>query len=600
MRRLIFTAASLLLLLLPSIGNAQLKRITDDLLKSDSSEDTVTMPTQDSAKRADSLLISELQQQVQELKLNEIMLMTELSEADSLKLARQKERIDSLRSHTSGIPLVVGGDTLFTLYARHSGLVLSDRVAHIREVVERLGEERTIQPDSTIAVTGEGATEIMNGDRLIMSVSDQDALWMNMDRDSLATLYRNTIVVKLHELKEKNSIIQLFKRVGLFILIVGIQFFLIRFTSYLYRRAKRWVIRIARTKFKPIIFKNYEFLNIIREARIVIFLLNIIRYIVIALQLIITIPMLFAIFPQTEELAKRLFSYILTPIKSIFGGIVAYIPSLFTIIIIWLFIKYLIRGIRYLAKEIESERLKITGFYPDWAMPSYNIIRFLLYAFMIAMIYPHLPGSDSGVFQGISVFVGLIVSFGSSAVIGNIIAGLVITYMRPFRIGDRIKLNDTTGNVIEKTPFVTRIKTPKNEVITIPNSAIMNNQTVNYSASARDFGLIMHISVSVGYDVPWRKVHQLLIDAALKVDGILKDPKPFVLETSLEDYYPVYQINGYIKDADRYPSIYSSLVSSIQDTFAAENIDIASPMLHEMYNPKEGIVSRQKKYTADM
>ena len=119
------------------------------------------------------------------------------------------------------------------------------------------------------------------------------------------------------------------------------------------------------------------------------------------------------------------------------------------------------------ANEIENEKLMITGFYPDWAQPTFNIIRFLLYAFMIAMVYPYLPGSKSGVFQGISVFVGLIISLGSSTVIGNIIAGLVITYMRPFKLGDRIKLNETTGNVIEKTPFVTRLRTPKNEVVTI-------------------------------------------------------------------------------------------------------------------------------------
>ncbi len=166
-------------------------------------------------------------------------------------------------------------------------------------------------------------------------------------------------------------------------------------------------------------------------------------------------------------------------------------------------------------------------------MPTFHIIRFLLYAFMIAMIYPYLPKSNSGVFQGISVFVGLIVSLGSSTVIGNIIAGLVITYMRPFKLGDRIKLNDTTGDIIEKTPLVTRIRTPKNEVVTVPNSFIMSSHTVNYSTSAREYGLIIHAEVSIGYDVPWRKVNPLLIDAALNTPGVVDDPRPFVLETSL-------------------------------------------------------------------
>lgn len=153
---------------------------------------------------------------------------------------------------------------------------------------------------------------------------------------------------------------------------------------------------------------------------------------------------------------------------------------------------------------------------------------------MIAMIYPHLPGADSGVFQGISVFVGLIVSLGSSAVIGNVIAGLVITYMRPFKLGDRIRLNETTGNVIEKTPFVTRLRTPKNEVVTIPNSFVMSSHTVNYSASARMYGLIIHSDVTMGYEVPWQQVHSLLIEAALNTPGVKEDPRPFVLETTWE------------------------------------------------------------------
>ena len=231
----------------------------------------------------------------------------------------------------------------------------------------------------------------------------------------------------------------------------------------------------------------------------------------------------------------------------------------------------------YITNEISNEKLKIAGFYPDWARPTFNIVRFLLYAFMIAMIYPYLPGSNSGVFQGISVFVGLIVSLGSSTVIGNIIAGLVITYMRPFKIGDKIKLNDTTGNVIEKTPFVTRLRTPKNEVVTIPNSFIMSSHTVNYSASARQFGLIIHTTVTIGYDAPWRLVHQLLINAARMTPGVLEHPKPFVLETELQDYYPCYQINAYIKDADSQAQITSDLHQNIQDVFNEAGIEIMSP-----------------------
>ncbi|MDE6082114.1 MAG: mechanosensitive ion channel family protein, partial [Muribaculaceae bacterium] len=270
-----------------------------------------------------------------------------------------------------------------------------------------------------------------------------------------------------------------------------------------------------------------------------------------------------------------------------------YIPKLFIITVIWICIRYLIKGLRYISREIEQEKLKINGFYPDWARPTFNIVRFLLYAFMIAMIYPYLPGSDSGVFQGISVFVGLIISLGSSTVIGNIIAGLVITYMRPFKLGDRIRLNDTTGNVIEKTPFVTRLRTTKNEVVTIPNSFIMSSHTVNFSESARQFGLIIHTTVTIGYDAPWRQVHQLLINAARLTPGVLEHPKPFVLETELQDYYPCYQINAYIKEADKYGDIMSALHQNIQDIFNEAGVEIMSPHYYAKRDGSESTIPQE-------
>lgn len=374
-----------------------------------------------------------------------------------------------------------------------------------------------------------------------------------------------------------DNLMPIAKRVVLFVLVIVVQYLLFKLTNYLFRKLRRYIIRFKQQKLKPIIIRDYELLNTRRLGRILIFFSNILRYLILLIQLMFSVPILFAIFPQTEKLALRIFLYIIEPVKMVVRSIVEYIPNLFIILVIWYCIKYIIKGLRYIAGEIADEKLKIAGFYPDWAHPTFNIVRFLLYAFMIAMIYPYLPGSDSGVFQGISVFVGLIVSLGSSTVIGNIIAGLVITYMRPFKLGDRIKLNDTTGNVIEKTPFVTRLRTPKNEVVTIPNSFMMSSHTVNYSASARRFGLIIHTSVTIGYDVPWRQVHQLLIDAARSTPGVVAHPKPFVLETELQDYYPCYQINAYIRDADNLGQIMSDLHQNIQDRFNEAGVEIMSP-----------------------
>jgi putative mechano-sensitive ion channel len=591
MKQLILCIATLsAIFLMPSRATSQIREKAEGLLNAVITENkTNDIPADSSVAiedklRLDSIRMQELELQLQEMKLNEIVLRSELSDAlnkhittDSLKKEEQRRSIDSLRTLTPGVHLIIDNDTLLTFYAKRGGVSAYDRAENAVNMIQKIGKNLSLKADSVYLFNSEYQTDVMYGEKVILSVTDQDALWLNTEREKLAKEYQSVVNNKILELKKEHSILQIAKRVALFILVLVVQYFLFKLTNYLFRKLRRRIIWLKQNKLKSITIRDYEFLNTHRQGRILIFLNNILRYIVLLIQLMFSVPMLFAIFPQTEHLAMRLFTYIIEPIKMVLKSVIEYIPNLFIIIVIYYCVKYIIKGIQYIANEIESEKLKITGFYPDWAQPSFNIIRFLLYAFMIAMIYPYLPGSDSGVFQGISVFVGLIVSLGSSTVIGNIIAGLVITYMRPFKLGDRIKLNETTGNVIEKTPFVTRIRTPKNEVVTIPNSFIMSSHTVNYSASARQFGLIIHSTVSIGYDVPWRQVHQLLVNAARSTPGVMSHPKPFVLETELQDYYPCYQINAYIKEADQLSQIYSDLHQNIQDVFNEAGIEIMSP-----------------------
>lgn len=536
--------------------------------------------------RRDSLRLEELEMRLQQMNMNEMLLRAELDNAhhenlaaDSLRLAEQQQRIDSLRVLTPGVPVVVEGDTLFTLYANRGGYTPFDRAEMISDVILKISKDKSLRDEQLRSLDNAeyGYTDIMLGNKVIVTISDMDAMWQSTTRGALVEEYTPILTAKIESMRKGRTFLEIATRGALFVLVIIVQYLLFKLTNYLFRKLRRVIIRFKQQRMQPVIIRDYELVNKRQLGRILIFFSNILRYIILLTQLMFSVPIIFAIFPQTEKLALKIFLYIIEPIKMVFRSIVDYIPNLFIIIVIWFCIRYLIKGLRYIAGEIENEKLKISGFYPDWAQPSFNIIRFLLYAFMIAMIYPYLPGSNSGVFQGISVFVGLIVSLGSSTVIGNIIAGLVITYMRPFKLGDRIKLNDTTGNVIEKTPFVTRLRTPKNEIVTIPNSFIMSSHTVNYSASARQFGLIIHTTVTIGYDAPWRLVHQLLINAARITPGVLEHPKPFVLETDLSDYYPCYQINAYIKDADRLGPIMSDLLQNIQDTFNEAGIEIMSP-----------------------
>lgn len=548
------------------------------------SGDSLSAPVAVSAVDSDSVRLTKVQEELAAVRLNEANLRMEIEQmkltayaADSVKRTRQKQRIDSLRQVTQGVPVIVDDDTLFYFYAKRGGHTPQQRAENVANDITALGKRFNLKPDSLYIESSDIVTDVMYDNKVIVSFTDQDGLWEGCTRDQLAAEKRLVILEKLKVMKEEHGFLQLCKRVAYFVLVLVGQFLLFWGTNWLFRRVKVRIVKLRNTRLKPFSIQDYELLDTHKQVKLLIFLASLVRYAFMLLQLLLSVPLLFSIFPQTKNLAFQLFSYIWNPVKSILVGIVSYIPNLFTIFVICLAIRYLVRLFRYLAGEVQSERLKLRGFYPDWAIPTYHIIRFLLYAFMIAMIYPYLPGSNSGVFQGISVFVGLIVSLGSSTVIGNIIAGLVITYMRPFKIGDRIKLNDTTGNVIEKTPLVTRIRTPKNEVVTIPNSFVMSSHTVNFSQSAREYGLIIHSEVSIGYDVPWRKVNKLLIEAALNTPGVVDDPRPFVLSTSLNDWYPVYQVNAYIKDADKLAQIYSDLHQNIQDRFCEEGVEIMSP-----------------------
>ena len=584
----------LLFLLVTNNMCAQLGKAVREILTGDSVA-TRTAVRNDS----DSVRMADMKKELEEARLSEANMRMEMEQmrlkafaADSVKLAQQRARIDSLRQFTPGVPVVVEGDTLFYLYTKRGGYTPLQRAEMIDAAIMQLGKRFTLHPDSVYIESSDIVTDLMYGNKVIASFTDQDGLWEGRSRGQLATDKRKIVVQKLKELKEEHSLWQLGKRILYFVLVLAGQYLLFWLTGWLFRKLKVRIQKLKDTRLKPISIQNYELLDTQRQVNLLIFLSNLLRYVIMLLQLLITVPLLFAIFPQTKGLAYQIFSYIWNPIKNILVGIVDYIPNLFAILIICFAVKYLVRLVHYLSREVEAGRLKFGGFYPDWAMPTYHIIRFLLYAFMIAMIYPYLPGAKNGVFQGISVFVGLIISLGSSTVIGNVIAGLVITYMRPFKLGDRIQLNDTTGNVIEKTPLVTRIKTPKNEVVTIPNSFIMSSHTVNYSASAREYGLIIHSEVTIGYDVPWRQVHQLLIEAALNTPGVIDDPRPFVLETSLSDWYPVYQINAYIREADKLAQIYSDLHQNIQDRFNEAGIEIMSPHYMAMRDGNESTIPK--------
>jgi small-conductance mechanosensitive channel len=470
-------------------------------------------------------------------------------------------------------------DTLFLIYNKTGSFPAEERAGRISQKIDQLYDDDFLQTDSILVLSDDGYTDIVYKDLIIMTVSKPDALVDGRGRttEEVAEEKADIIRTALLAAKAENSLSKILIRLGLTLLIVAGAGLVIWFIFFCFRHLKEYLLNQQCQKLRDLQYRSYTFLSIQQQLKILFFFLNVFQWLVVVLAVYIMLPLIFSIFPFTRGWADYLFGLVWSPFRSILVSVWRYVPNLIAVLVIVAVFRYLLRFIRYLFSEVASERLKINGFYPDWAMPTFQIVRIFLLACALVMIFPYLPGKNSPAFQGISIFVGLLVSLGSSSAIANAVAGLVITYMRPFKLGDRIKINDVTGDVIEKTILVTRLKTIKNEEITIPNLTILQGNTVNYSVFSKKEGLIIHSTVTMGYENPWQDVHRALIDAALMTEHILPTPAPFVLQSSLDDFYVTYQINAYTAEANRQAVIYSHLHQNIQDVFNARGLEGVSP-----------------------
>lgn len=510
-----------------------------------------------------------------------LMSLGQSATAEEMRDTQTKEAelisgLQLLKNKVIGVPVILFKDTLFHIYTGTGTLGANERAANIMRRINNIYDDFTTN-DSLIVLHTERSADIVFQDLILMSVTAEDAAWELSSKEAVALEYANTITTTILDEKEKDNITLFLIRVGLVILVITGIYLLIWGINKGHRRMTRFITRNKDKWLKNLAYKDYTFLSAEQELRLVFVLFNLLKWFMILMSLYLVLPLVFSIFPFTRGWANILFKLVWSPFKGIFIGIWDYIPNLFTILVIYFVMKYFIRFVKYIFSEIESEKLKISGFHIDWAQPTYSIVRFLLYAFMFILIFPYLPGSDSEIFRGVSVFLGILFSLGSSTAISNMIAGLVITYMRPFKIGDRIKIGDMTGDVMEKTLLVTRLRTVKNEEITIPNASVLSGNTVNYSVHAREEGLIIHTTVTIGYDVPWKLMHEALLESAARTTEVLKNPEPFVLQTALDDFYVSYQLNAFTHEALRQAFVYSDLHKHIQDVCNERGIEILSP-----------------------
>src|SRR5690606_15007701 len=494
---------------------------------------------------------------------------------DSLFL-KQKAEVERLRQNIEGVPVVFYGDTLFSIYSSLGPYDAITRVDKLEESLKTLYQKPFFFPDSLLVKDSNGFLNITYQKEIISGITITDALWANTTPEELAesqtTIIRETIVKHRQQNSLKNNMLRIVE----LLIIIGLAVLIVWVINRFFRLIKNVFLTDKNRFLNGIKIRNYE---LIKKERIITFIskaLSVIKIILLLVLFATVIPLVFSVFPSTQNWSEVIRAWISDPIKKIWISFLNYLPKLITIIIILIITRYVLRMMRFFALEIERGALTIKGFYPEWAKPTYSLARFVLLMFTLVVIFPYLPGSDSLAFKGVSVFLGVLISIGSSSAVSNAVAGLVITYMRPFQPCDWIKTGDTVGIVIEKNALVTRLKTINNEDVSVPNSSVLSGATINYSSLGRTTGLVITAKIKVRYEYSHNLIEELLLQAAQRTKDISEKPYPYVFQLALGEINVEYELNAFTFAPENMYFIKSDLIKNIQNEFRQAKIEIQS------------------------
>ena len=476
-----------------------------------------------------------------------------------------------------GAMVMFDGRPLIRLYVPLGRLSPQDRAMLAERRLRDVSSDRTISVDAIRAKELPDATEIYAGSSFLFAVTDDDAKAAGRSRADLVGDYQRRTRLAILEFRENRTWQSLIRgtlyAAGATLVWIGLMIGLTRAA----RKIRSVIFERRRQSRGSVLWHRAELLSASRSAAALLTIASIIRWTLVLIFFEIYLTLVLSFFPGTAGYAEQIGGWVWDPVRFLLTSLVEFLPNLFFIAAICVATYGLIRLSDFVFKEIGEGRILIDGFYTDWAVPTSRLFRVLILVLGAVVVFPYLPGSKSPAFQGISIFLGVLLSLGSTSAVASVVSGTILTYMRPFQLGDRVKISDIVGDVVEKNLLVTRIQTIKNEIITIPNANILSGQIWNYSTSARQNNLILHTTVTIGYDAPWRTVHQLLISAAQATRGIQQEPKPFILQTALNDFYVSYELNAYTAEASQMVMIYSDLHQNIQDRFNEAGVEIMSP-----------------------
>ena len=472
--------------------------------------------------------------------------------------------------------VTIDGETLFSL----RGVSAYPAERRAREVAARI---RAVAANPAIAANSVKLEDrppsiwiTVDGTRLL-SVFDEDAALEETTRDRLAEIYRARISEAIEAYRRDRMPDALVRSsgfaLGATLLLAIVAWAGHRFVKLLHARLEARY----RARLEGIQERSQQIVRADQIWRALNGFLNATAGIGIAVMVFAWLNYVLGLFPWTRPAAQRLFEIAIDPLKTVGLGLIGMIPNLVFLAVLILLTRTVLRIIRVLFDNVARGSITMSGFDPEWSWPTYRLVRILVVALSVVVAYPYIPGSNSEAFKGVSLFMGIIFSLGSSSLIGNLIAGYSMTYRRAFKLGDRVRIGQNVGDVSQMRLMVTHLRTPKNEEIVVPNSVILGAEVVNYSSLAREQGLILHTTVGIGYETPWRQVEAMLVEAATRTKGLLRQPPPFVLQTLLGDFCVTYEINAYCDTPQKMAGLYAELHRSILDVFNEYGVQIMTP-----------------------
>jgi small-conductance mechanosensitive channel len=433
-------------------------------------------------------------------------------------------------------------------------------------------------PTSTLRVVpGERSSDIVMGDRPIMSVFDGDAAIEGIHREDLARVYTHRIQIAVEAYRRDRSPRHLLVGAGQSLLATALLAGAVLLVVRLWRRLTAVLERRYARRVRSLEIQSVQVIHAERLRALARGAFRTVRALVLLVFAYLYLSFVLARFPWTRPVSARLLGFVLSPFAIMGRSLLDFLPNLVFLVILVAVSRYVLKLLSLIAAGVGSGTISLSGFDREWAAPTYRIVRIAVIGFTAVVAYPYIPGSGSEAFKGISIFFGVIFSLGASSVVANTLAGYSLIYRRAFKVGDRVKIGDVVGDVTEMRLQVTHLRTIKNEDVIVPNSVILTSQVVNYTSYADTDGLILHTTVGIGYEVPWRQVEAMLLLAASRTPGLGATPPPFVLQTALGDFAVTYELNVYCRDAHTMASLYTVLHRTILDVFNEYGVQIMTP-----------------------